>query len=273
VAANLRNYLGWLVDAHTPVVLFGLAAIFVPLRRVWPETRDRSVFIVIGLFVIALWAVYCAWLVFDSWYFTRFLLPSWPFIMLGVGAVAMALFRTDVPYVKPAVICSVIALGIVQIQFAANRAVFRTGWDERRNLVVARLAQRVTEPNSVIVSLIHSGSLRYYAGRMTLNYGRLDGKWLDGAVKWLRDHGIHTYAVLEDWEVPEFRRRFAGAQRLAALEQPPVAIYDGPGKVVIYDLSEPRSGSAKPAFVRGLDGGWSAVPPVAPPQLVFGRVP
>src|SRR5687768_9955279 len=53
VAANLRNYLGWLVEAQTPVVLCGLVAIFVPLRRFWSETRDRSVFIVIGAFVIA----------------------------------------------------------------------------------------------------------------------------------------------------------------------------------------------------------------------------
>jgi dolichyl-phosphate-mannose-protein mannosyltransferase len=273
VAANLRNYLGWLVDAHTPVVLFGLAAIFVPLRRLWPETQDRSVFIVIGTFVIVLWTIYCAWLVFDTWYFTRFLLSSWPFIMLGVGAVAMALFRTAVPFIKPAIICSVIALGIVQIQFAANRTVFKIGWGEKRNVVVAQLAQRVTEPNSVIVSLIHSGSLRYYAGRMTLNYVWLDGKWLDGAVEWLRDNGVHTYALLEDWEMPEFRQRFAGARRLAALEQPPVGIYDDPGKVMIFDLSEPRSPLAKPVIVRGIDGGWSAVPPASPPQLVFTRVP
>jgi 4-amino-4-deoxy-L-arabinose transferase-like glycosyltransferase len=273
VPANLRNYLGWLVDAHTPVVLCGLAAILVPLRRLWPGTPDRSVFIVIGTFVIALWTIYCAWLVFDTWYFSRFLLSSWPFIMLGVAAVAMALFRTAVPFIKPAVVCSVIALGIVQIQIAANRAVFGTGWVERRNVVVAQMAQRVTAPNSVIVSGIHSGSLRYYAGRMTLNYVWLDRKWLDGAVEWLGDNGVHTYALLEDWEMPEFRRRFAGARRLAALEQPPVGIYDDPGKSMVFDLSESRSPSATPVIVRGINAGWSAVPPVSPPQLVFVRVP
>jgi hypothetical protein len=273
VAANLRNYLGWLVDAHTIVVLFGLAAIFVPLRRLWPGTRDRHVFIVIGTFVVALWIIYCAWLIFDTWYFSRFLLSSWPFMMLGVGAVAMALFRTGVPFIKPAVICSVIALGIVQIQFAANRGVFSYPWSERRNAVVAQLVRRVTEPNSVIMSHNHSGSLRYYAGRMTLNYAWLDRKWLDGAVEWLGDNGVHTYALLEDSEIPEFRHRFAGARRLAALEQPPVGIYDYRGKVMLFDLSQPRSPSVKPVIVRGIDGGWSAVPPVSPPKLILARVP
>jgi hypothetical protein len=272
VTANLRNYLGWLVGAHTPIVLVGLAAIFVPLRRLWPGTRDRSIFIVIGMFVIALWTIYCAWYVFDIWYFSRFLLSSWPFIMLGIGAVAMALFRTAVPFIKPAVICSAIALGLVQIQIARNRSVFRMGSDEYRYVVVAQLAQRVTEPNSVIVSLIHVGSLRYYAGRMTLNYSWLDGRWLDGAVDWLGENGVHTYAVLEDLEIPEFRRRFAGARRLAALEQPPVGIYDESVKVTVFDLSERRSPSAKPVIVRAIDGGLSAVPPVSPPQLVFSRV-
>jgi len=42
---------------------------------------------------------------------------------------------------------------------------------------------------------------------------------------------------------------------------------------MIFDLSEPRSPLAKPVIVRGIDGGWSAVPPASPPQLVFTRVP
>jgi hypothetical protein len=187
--------------------------------------------------------------------------------------VAMALFRTAVPFIKPAVVCFVIALGAVQVQIAANRSVFITGWGERRNVVVAQLAQRVTQSNSVIVSGIHSGSLRYYAGRMTLNYVWLDGKWLDGAVEWLGDNGVHAYALLEDWEIPMFRQRFAGARRLAALEQSPVGIYEAPGKAMVFDLSEPRSPSAKPVVVQGIDGGWSAVPPVSLPQLSFSRVP
>jgi hypothetical protein len=273
VPANLRNYIGWLVDAHTPVALCGLVAIFFPFRRLWPQAGDRSIFVIIGIFVVTLWGIYCAWLVFHDWWFSRFLLSSWPFIMLGVGAVAAALFRTAVPFIKPAVVASVIVLGVVQLRFAEDHHAFQVGRGEGRNIVVAQLVQRVTEPNSVILSMQHSGSIRYYAGRMTLNYVYLDGKWLDGAVDWLSAHGVHTYAALEDWEMPEFQSRFAGARRLAAVKQPPVGIYDQPGKLLIFDVSEPNVMSAKPVVATGLGTGPSPVLPAPLPQLAFRRVP
>ncbi len=270
VAANLRNYLAWLVGSHTPLVICGLAAIFVPLRRLWPDTEDRRVFVIIGAFVAVLWATYCAWVVFDTWLFLRFLLSSWPFIMLGVGAVAVASWRAVAPSTKPLVVCVVVVLGLVQIQFARNHGALTMGEAERHNVVVAQFAQRITEPNSVVVSFYHSGSLRYYGGRMTLNYSHLDEQWLDRAVDWLQRRGIHTYAVMEEFEVPEFRRRFAGAQRLAMLEQPPLGIYEKPGRVLIFDLSEPRSPSAEPVVLRDTNAGSPVVGPAAPPHLVFG---
>jgi hypothetical protein len=268
VPGNLRNYLVWLVDAHTPVVLCGVAAILLPLRRLWPWTSDRTIFFVIDVFVIALWMIYCAWLVFDTFWFTRFLLSSWPFIMLGVGAVASAVFRMN-RRVGPVVVCSVIALGIIQLRFADAHGVFDIGRGEHRNIVVAQLARRVTEPNSVTISLIHSGSVRYYGGRMTLNYAWLDGNWLDRAVDWLANHGVHTYALLEDWEMPEFRRRFAGARRLAILDGPPLAMYADPGKLMIFDLSTPPSQSRKPIVVTGIDASWKAVLPASLPPFAF----
>ena len=54
----------------------------------------------------------------------------------------------------------------------------------------------------------HSGSMRYYTGRMIVRWDTLDPAWLDRAVAFLRDRGIATYALLEYWEEAEFRQRF-----------------------------------------------------------------
>ena len=105
---------------------------------------------------------------------------------------------------------------------------------------------------------------------MTLNCFAFDGG-LDLIVNWLTDQGVHVYAVLEDWELPEFESRFAGAARLASLNQP-IGIYHEPGKALIFDLSEPRSGPVEPVVMTGFDDGRSAVPPAAPPTLVFKNV-
>src|SRR5262249_13360238 len=121
---NLRQYLGWLVDSQTPMVLAGIAAMAVPLTRWWPATRDRSVFIAINGFVLALWVMYGFFLRSDVWWYLRYLLSSWPFIMLGVGAVIVTLTRSASPVSKIAVASLVIALGVHEVGVAADRSVF-----------------------------------------------------------------------------------------------------------------------------------------------------
>jgi hypothetical protein len=274
VASNLRLYLGWLMEAHTAVVIVGLAAIFFPVRRLWPRTTDRKVFVVIGVFVAIVWLIYCAWLLFDTWWFSRFLLPTWPFMMLGVAAVAAAVFRLESLWWRRAVLIGLTILGVIQVRFADARGVFDIGRNEQRNVVIAQMHRQMTEPNSVTIAMIHSGSIRYYAGRMTLNWAHLDGSWLDRAVDWLRDHGVRTYVVIEDWELPEFRQRFAGARVVAALTAPPIAVFADPGKLMIFDLAAPPSPTAKPMIVTGTSSRErSAVPPVPLARPVFNERP
>ena len=82
----------------------------------------------------------------------------------------------------------------------------------------------------------HSGSLRYYAGRMTLRYDWLNEAWLDRAVDWLNAHGSHPYFVLEEWEREIFKTRFAGKNRLGRLDLTPVFVYTGAGgPIYLYD--------------------------------------
>jgi hypothetical protein len=263
---NFRHYATWLIQVHTPVALLGVAAIFFPLRRLWPAAPDRRVFGVIAAFVIALWAIYCAWDVFDSWLFTRFLLSSWPFIMLGVGAVAAWCMRSRISYVRPVAIATIVALGLVQWRFGTEHAVLDFGRSEHRNVAVARFVQRLTPENSVIISLHHSGSLRYYAGRTTIYFPWLDGQWLDRSVEWLAERGVRTYALIEDWEIAEFKQRYAGQTRLAALDQP-LGIYGEPGRALLLDLTGPVDPGAKPVIAEGGLPGWRAVPPVPLPSL------
>ena len=268
VPTNLGRYLEWLIESHTPLVLLGLGAIFVPRRALWPHT-DRLVFVVIGLFVATVWVIYCGWMVFDKWWFCRFLLPTWPFMMLGVATWAALLFRRDSLWGKRAAIVGLITLGAIQIRFADDQGVFNIARSEHRNVSVAQLLRQATVPRSVTLAKFHGGSLRYYGGRLTLNWAHLDGRWLERAVQWLGAHGVHTYAVLEDWEMPEFRAHFAESRGFAPLEAPPIATFIDPGKVMIFDLSNPPISSAKPMVAMGTAPGWHALAPLPLPHLAF----
>ena len=67
-------------------------------------------------------------------------------------------------------------------------------WHERRFASVAREIGDVVPQNVVVLAKIHSGSVRYYGGRMTMRYDYLDREWLDRSIRWLAERGVDTYA-------------------------------------------------------------------------------
>jgi hypothetical protein len=229
----------WTAEAEAALPLAGMLALVVPLRRVWPGAKDRGAVGVIALFVLTLWAQYMFYLVFDVWWYLRFLLPSWPFLMLGLASAALALVRSGRPIVRAVVIVALVGLGVRNLVFAGRASVFHLWEGERRYVSMGMLVRSHTEPGSVLISLQHSGSLRYYGGRVTVRFDNIDDDWLDRAVQWLADNGAHPYLVVEEWELPEFRRRFA-SQRVLDRLQTPVLRYEGGATIFLFDLLRSR---------------------------------
>jgi len=125
------------------------------------------------------------------------------------------------------------------IRTAAARSTFALGRGERRYVDVARFVAEHTEPDAVMLGLQHTGSLRLYAGRLTLKYDVLDPLWLDRAVEFLRTSGRHPYFVLDGGEVDAFRQRFGPANRAGTLDWQPIATL---GSVVsVYDPLDRKS--------------------------------
>jgi hypothetical protein len=268
--ANLKLYLAWLAESHTPIALIGLLAVFVPVRRIRLPRQTIDLSIVIALFVGFVWAVYCAWLIFDVWWFTRFLLSSWPFIMLALGGIAMFAYRAGPGALRPLVVAAVIALGVNQFHFAREWQSFGARDGRRRFVAAARLIRAVTDGNSVVLSKDHNGSIRYYGGRMTIDYSWMPrGASLDASLQWLKSHGIPAYLAVEDWELPEVRARFAGSDALRAVDRPPVAIYEHPGRMLLFDLTDPRPPEARPVVERNTNLGSRAAPPLPPARLTI----
>ena len=238
VLPNLGRYLSWFVETQTPVALAGIAALIVPARRLWPGVTDRRVFVVIGLYVAVLWAEYCAYLEFDSWGYLRLLLPSWPFIMLGLASIIVAAARQNGRGICWMARAAIIALGVWNVHAAEQRGAFEQRQAARHEASIGRLVRAHTDRNSVVLAFERSGSLRYYAGRTTLRYDVLEPDWLDRAVTWLTERGVHVYAVLDKRQAAECKRRFAGQQTAAAFDHPDL-IYE-PAGTGLFDLSTPH---------------------------------
>lgn len=272
VGPNLRRFIVWIVETQTVIALLGLAALAIPARRVWPGVADRRVFIAIGLFMGLLWAQYSAYLEFDSAGYLRFLLPGWPFMMLGLASVLIASARRG-PGLRWFVAAIVIGLGAWTFHVAVVRDAFEQRQAARHEAPIGRLVRRHTPANSVIFALHRSGSLRYYAGRVTARYDMLDPQWLDRSVAWLKDRGVHVYAVLDRREADEARQRFAGQRTVSALDRP-MLLYE-PAGTALYGLSDPPE-SSEPVVVidDALPDLAGCDPPVRePPALLLSTPP
>jgi hypothetical protein len=267
ISTNLSHYFCWFVDYQTPAAVAGLIALVLPIRALWPRTVDRSVVVMAALFVAGLWLFYCVYLVFDDWWYLRFLLAGWPFVMIGVAAVLTPLLTGRALW--RAVACLIVfAIGAHGVQIAVRQTFADFSRSELKYATVGRLVAARTPPNSVVVSMQHSGSIRYYGGRMTFRYDNLDPRWLDRTVAWLNDHGAHPYALLEEWEIENVKKRFADQATIARFDDPPMATYPDGGGVHLFDLLP--SGSHGPTEIVTDDPATSrAMTPAPRPTLTF----
>jgi hypothetical protein len=259
---NLGLYTGWLMYAHTPVALAGLAALLFPLKRVWPGVKDRAVFVMIALYVGVLAAQYLVFLVFDRWWYLRFLIAALPFLMLGVGAIATALARVGKPALTLAVIVAVLALCVRDFVVGANEYAFDLWRGDWRYVAMAKVVRTNTPPTSVIYTMQHSGSIRYYAGRLTLNYSALDNDWLDRSVAWAQEHGSHPYLMLEHWEVEPFKTQFKNQALAEIVDTAPMVMYEGGARIMLWDLEAPHGARSTINIKETYSDRERSVPPV-----------
>ena len=273
VSTNLRLYLHVVRRvAHAPGVC-GFFALFVPLRRLWPAVGNRDVFIVMAGVVLVVWATYCAWLIFEDWWYQRFLLTSWPFLMLGTGAVLVFAYRAGASFVRAAVVVTVVALGLYQLDTAMSLGVVRqprrpASFCGRREARATGdgAKQRNREPRPL---RIHPLLRRPDDDQF---FGSVPDQSFDAVVDWLSAHGVRTYLALEEWELAEVRQRFGANRCMRVLDRPPVAVLEWPGKMQLFDLTGTRQETA-PIVARPAPGPLATAGPVAPARLVLTPAP
>jgi hypothetical protein len=243
IAANARRYGNWLVMTQTPLI--GLAAIglLAPgLTRSSILERRASLLFLVFTLVIA--ASYLPFAVFDDWWFLRFFLPAFPLLLVSMTASILWCLA----YVPVAArVLTFVALGaflvVHELRFAIDAGLMRVQRDERRYVAVARFIESATPPNAVFLSLQHAGSVRHYAGRLTVRFDRIATD-LDAALVSLERAGWRPYILLEDWEEPQFTRQFGSSSEAGRLAWRPYARLSEPGGANIYD---PRQISDAPA--------------------------
>jgi hypothetical protein len=266
VAPNARNYAGWFTEVHTALGFLGLLALALPVRALWRDVADRSAVAVFALLTAGVVAEFLVYLELDNSSYLRFFLVCYPFIMLGLASLAMTLHRIHrvIGLAVASVLVMVVVgrgLSLVPVWHILNQGTIEAAYPE-----VAEHVRNATPHNSVVLAMNHSGSIRYYAGRVTMRWDNLQADWLDRAVAWMAERGVHTYALLDEFELPEVIRHFKGQQLVAILEGPPVFRY---GNKVFFDLGLPPGAHVDTIELSVIDRPLKCWVPAEPPHLVW----
>jgi hypothetical protein len=237
--ANIPRFVRWLAQTQGPLAFLCLLAPVAAWRQ-RPSTDDstrgpaRTRFVLLA-FIAGVFACYLLYTPFEAWWFLRFVLPAFP-TMFVLAADAVWIGASRFGRTARAVAMLVFTLVCVDwgVRLCREENVLDLGEAEQKYGDVGRFVARELPPNAAVITLLHSGSVRYYSGRITLRYEWLDPQGLDRAVEYLKRSGLEPFVLLEASELAEFREKFRSQTTLAALDRPPIATH--PRGVNLYAI-------------------------------------
>ncbi|HEX6973178.1 MAG TPA: hypothetical protein VF147_02190 [Vicinamibacterales bacterium] len=222
IAPNLARYPAWLTTTHTPFLWLWLLAPAWFARR--PAVRPFA--LVIFMFVVAVWCAYLPYVYFqpDEWFYTRFLLPALPLMLVFATVVALSVLRRLPTLFRPvAVVCLATALCIALIGSASKHGAFEMRAQEQKYPRAGAYVRDELPQGAFVFAMQHSGSIRYYADRATIRWDMLDANSLDACIATLRALGHEPFAVVDKGEDPVFRQKFEAAGQRAIHRLMPIA--------------------------------------------------
>ena len=252
IGLNLDRYPRWLLTTQTPFIYLGLAAPWL--------VRDRAPVTLLLLFAAAVFGCYLPYGYFgrDEWGYLRFILPAYPALLVLGVVTGRQLLRRLIPRARLVGVIGamfVIAIAAWQARESVRRGVLLTQPSEQRYKDVGRYIASAAPADAVFIAGLHSGSIRYYSGRLTIYYQRLHFRALDQAVDALTGQGRKVYVMVEQGEEADFRWHFATDNRHGKLDWPPsIQSTRGAADVRIYDVADrARFLAGQPVLTYDLD--------------------
>jgi hypothetical protein len=199
----------WMWKLMTPFVM--PAGLLVVLdRRV--EKFDRAM---LASWFVAFLLFYSIWPVCDAWWYTRFLLPATPAIIVGA-----LLFWRDLlnalllPRRVAPVLATLLVLWIVYVEGRTARYYDVLGIGKGQNIypITIRMAERVMPPDALVLTGLFSGAFMNYSHRFTVRWDSLDADRFALMRAYAGSANKRWYAVLSAVEIPmdEFARKLPG---------------------------------------------------------------
>jgi hypothetical protein len=225
------------METQTPWLLLALLGPFVLERNGrsgGPGASSRALASASLAIAGTILLVYLPYVVFEDWWYLRFLLPGIVLLVVLASAVTVrVLARAPRLAAVPATILVAALLGTFFVRTARERYVFKLHLSEARFVEAATWIRGHLPPGAVVLTTWHSGSVRYYGDRFTIAWDALPSDGLDAAVDYLHGIGRPPFLLVEGDEPARFRERFG---RAGTLDWPPRARIGQ--DVALYDLAD-----------------------------------
>ncbi len=237
VLPNAEGHARALLSSQFGLPLVGLVALpLLSWLRLPGDAGDEggpvAPLVIVALGVIA---AYLPYRYYPEWWYVRFLLPAVVVLTAVVVATAFRLCaRFSLRALGPVLLGLAGVLAAEQwrtVEAAEARSLRHL---EARFRTVGELAAAQLPAPVAVLSVWDSGSLRFHGRDEVVLWDALDPQWLDRAVAWLASRGEAPAIVIERWEEPAFRARFAG-QQFGMLDWPPRFDVDGRVRVYLTD--------------------------------------
>lgn len=231
------HYAVWLSRTLSPLLLLGWLT-FAFDRRV--ALRDRGLLLV---WFAAFFVFYSFYTVYDAWWYTRFLLPGLPAVILGflillrdaLGLADLSVARRAPLRVAAAVVLVLAALA-VEVRFIDKEKVHKVYKGERVYPDACEMARRRLPPDAILLAMQLSGALHYYTPITYVMWNWLDPARFASLRASTEGRGYRWYALLAPFEQEEVTRNLPGRWREI----------DRTGDVALWELSPADAGRSSP---------------------------
>ena len=210
-AERFRHYGLWLSKLFTPLVPAGWLLLWADRRA---AARDRGLlFSWFGVFLL----LYCFWGPYEAWWYTRYLLPGTPPLILG----ALLVVRDGLHVTKKdraaalRRVAAVVALGAVlavEWRWIRKNGVLEFGEGEKLYPEACHWTERTARPGSLVVSMQMSGALHYYTDLPYAMWNWMDAHRFAVLRVSTESRGFRWYSLLAPFEVPEVDKIAPGAE-------------------------------------------------------------
>jgi hypothetical protein len=208
LADNVRSHGYWAWRALGPLFL-GSAAIGLAVS----SRFTRLTLLIVASTVAAPYLVYRT---FDHWETLRFLLPALTLLTIPAAAGVLSLGRRLAGANSGVLVASGLTLAMAYswTMWLRDATVFVMAEQETRYRLAGELVTQTTARDAVVLAQLHSGSIRYYSNRQSLDWDRIPAGALPATLDALRAAGHPVYVLFDgDEERALFERRHGPTDR------------------------------------------------------------